>query len=102
MKNERTCWPRQIRGPALKGRKMNEFLTRYFLTRSSRKRSGSNSSAVYCVYNSRSTEESVALTIRSPEIFASMHHEDRICNSDKASELTISSPARTYFVPAGI
>ena len=68
---------------------MNEFLTRYFSTRSSRKRSGSNSSAAYCVYDGRSTEGSVALTIRSPEIFASMHHEDRIYNSDKASESTI-------------
>ena len=50
----------------------------------------------------RSTEGSVALTIRSPEIFASMHHEDGICNSGEASESTISSRARsTYFVPAG-
>ena len=40
IKNEQTCWPRQMRGPALKGRKINEFATRYFLTRSSRKRSG--------------------------------------------------------------
>ena len=50
----------------------------------------------------RSIEESVALTIRSPEIFTSMHHEDRICNSDEAGESSISSRARrTYFVPAG-
>jgi len=50
----------------------------------------------------RSTEESVALTIRSPEVFSSMHHEDRIYNSDEASESTILSRARTYFVSAGI
>ena len=40
------CCPRQIRGPALKGRKMNGLGRRYFLRRSSRNRSGSNSSAV--------------------------------------------------------
>ena len=40
------CWPRQMRGPALKGRKMNGFGTRYFPTRSSRNRSGSNCCAV--------------------------------------------------------
>ena len=40
------CCPRQIRGPALNGRKINGFGTRYFLTRSSRNRSGSNSSAI--------------------------------------------------------
>ena len=41
-----TCWPRQMRGPALKGRKMNGFGVRYLLTRSSRNRSGSYSCAV--------------------------------------------------------
>ena len=40
------CCPRQIRGPALNGRKMKGLGTRYFLTRSSKNRSGSNSSAV--------------------------------------------------------
>ena len=40
-----TCWPRQILGPAPKGRKIKGFGTRYFFTRSSMNRSGSNSSA---------------------------------------------------------
>ena len=40
------CCPIQIRGPALNGRKMKGFGARYLLTRSSRNRSGSNSSAV--------------------------------------------------------
>ena len=40
------CCPRQIRGPALNGRKTKGLGTRYFLTRSSKNRSGSNSSAV--------------------------------------------------------
>ena len=41
----RTCWPRQILGPILKGKKMPGFLARYLLTRSSKNRSGSNSKA---------------------------------------------------------
>ncbi len=36
------CWPRQMRGPALKGQKMNGFGVRYLCTLSSRNRSGSN------------------------------------------------------------
>ena len=40
-RTERTCWPRQMRGPALKGRKMNGFATRYVCTRPSRNLSGS-------------------------------------------------------------
>ena len=40
------CCPRQMRGPPLNGRKMNGFGTRYFCTRASRNRSGSNVSAV--------------------------------------------------------
>jgi len=40
-----TCCPRQILGPALKGRNMNGFGRRYFLNRSSRNRSGSNTRA---------------------------------------------------------
>lgn len=40
------CCPKQIRGPALNGRKMKGLGTRYLLTRSSKNRSGSNSSAV--------------------------------------------------------
>ena len=42
----RTCWPRQILGPALKGKKMNGFGMRYFWRRSSKNRSGSNSRAI--------------------------------------------------------
>lgn len=41
-----TCCPRQIRGPALKGRKMNGLGIKYFSNRSSRNRSGSNSDAI--------------------------------------------------------
>lgn len=76
----RTCWPKQIRGPALKGRKMNEFLMRYFLTRSSRKRSGSNSSAANRIVSTYlfTFRPEGCLTIRSPKVFSSMHHEDRI------------------------
>ena len=44
-----TCWPRQIRGPALKGRKMNGFPTKYLLRRSSRNRSGSKYRARWTV-----------------------------------------------------
>ena len=40
-----TCWPRQILGPAPKGRKIKGFGTRYFFNRSSMNRSGSNLSA---------------------------------------------------------
>ena len=40
-----TCWPRQIRGPALNGRKINGFLETYVLRRSSSHRSGSKTSA---------------------------------------------------------
>jgi hypothetical protein len=43
---ELTCCPRQIRGPALNGRNINGLGVRNFFARSSRKRSGSNSSAV--------------------------------------------------------
>lgn len=45
---ERTCWPRQIRGPALNGRKMKGLGVRYLCTRSSRNRSGSYFNAVRC------------------------------------------------------
>lgn len=41
----RTCCPRHILGPALKGRKMNGLGVRYLRSLSSRKRSGSNISA---------------------------------------------------------
>jgi len=37
------CWPRQIRGPAFKGQKMNGLSTRYWWIRPSRNRSGPNS-----------------------------------------------------------
>ena len=39
------CWPRQIRGPALKGKKIKGFGVRYLWSLSSRNRSGSNSIA---------------------------------------------------------
>ena len=42
-----TCWPRQIRGPALKGRNMKGLGMRYLCRRSSRNRSGSNSRAIH-------------------------------------------------------
>ena len=42
------CCPRQMRGPALKGKKMKGLGVRYLWSLSSRKRSGSNSSAVRC------------------------------------------------------
>ena len=54
-----TCCPRQIRGPALKGRKMNGLGIRYLCNRSSRKRSGSNSSAGKNVSVNHSKQEMV-------------------------------------------
>jgi len=71
-----TCCPRQIRGPALKGRKMKGLGVRYLCSRSSRKRSGSNSSAgksSVCV--DRSFEANVLCTIRAPKIFSTMHQK---------------------------
>ena len=44
-KTAQTCCPKQMRGPALKGMNMKGLGMRYFCTRSSRKRSGSNSRA---------------------------------------------------------
>ena len=44
--SSRTCWPRQILGPALNGRNMKGLEARSVFL-SSMKRSGSNSSAVY-------------------------------------------------------
>ena len=48
------CCPRQIRGPALNGRKMKGLATRYLWARSSKKRSGSNSSAMRVEVNGES------------------------------------------------
>lgn len=85
--NIRTCWPRQIRGPALKGRKMYGFGVTYLCRRSSRKRSGSNSSADTEIVNSRALSSNINTTlgkihtIRTPQIFPPVHQEHRICNT---------------------
>lgn len=73
------CCPRQMRGPALKGRKMNGFGVRYFATRSSRKRSGSNPWAV-CARVRRNGEAGQwgRLTVGPPEILPAVHEEYRI------------------------
>ena len=54
-----TCCPRQILGPALKGQKMKGLGTRYFWTRWSKNRSGSNSSARSIVLNPKCTSDSL-------------------------------------------
>ena len=73
------CCPRQIRGPALNGRKMKGFGTKYLLTLSSRNRSGSKSLArgSVSVSGGRMSDMSV-LTSRSPQVLPPMHQPWRI------------------------
>ena len=80
----RTCRPRQMRGPALNGRKMNLFAVKYLFRRSSRNRSGSNSSAVPRPVSSRvvsCAHSDRALTVRAPVVLPTMHQEDGVCNA---------------------
>src|SRR5277367_3384831 len=78
-----TCCPRQMRGPALNGKNMNALGTRYFLSLSSRKRSGSNSLAVV-FWAVRSSDDAYTtcmgykLTVWTPKIFTAVHHEHRV------------------------
>ena len=57
----RTCCPRQMRGPALNGRKMNGFAVKYLFSLSSIHRSGSKYSAVLPYQNFQPINQAVAL-----------------------------------------
>ena len=83
-----TCCPRQIRGPALKGQNMKGFGVRYLRNLSSRKRSGSNTSARKRVKESTDydvSEENCGHTIRTPQICSTMHDENAVDASETIS-----------------
>lgn len=80
---KQTCWPKQIRGPQLKGWKMKWLWLRYFFL-ASRKRSGSNfNTKRMCQFLFRYPATKNSLTIWSPEVSPSVHQVCRNHNSAK-------------------
>jgi len=76
-----TCWPRQMRGPALKGRNMKLLVVRRF-TRSSKKRSGSKSKTISRVDERQIQKVKVGHTIGAPKIFSSVHIDHGVVTAD--------------------
>lgn len=98
-----TCCPKQIRGPALKGMKMNGLGVRYFFNLSSRKRSGSNSSAATSKHERKKQVVKMRkLAIRSPQILPAMHQEHRVRSPEENQQHAYHAWGSRYLVPAGM